>query len=80
MTKQEIKQIVDDLRANKHYKTDTSILDGIGLPDFPKSKIVRKEVIVDFLQWQCRYLNGGINEEELSDCIEALKFHKVIIV
>jgi hypothetical protein len=80
MNKKEIKIVVDELRANKRYGTDTNILDGCGLSDFPKRKMVRKEVIVDFLQYQCRYLNGGIDEEELSSNIETLKVKKVIMI
>lgn len=80
MNKKEIKLVVDELRANKRYGTDTNILDGVGLSDFQKRKVVRKEVIVDFLQYQCRYLSGGIDEEELGSCIESLRFQKVIMV
>ena len=39
-----------------------------------------KEVIVMHLRWQALYLNGNIDEEELSSCLQILKDKKVIMV
>ena len=81
MTKKEIQLVVDELRSGESYP-DVSIspLTGCGLPDFPKKRHVRKEVIVQHLRWQCLYLNGGIDEEELDNCIQILKDKKVIMI
>ena len=81
MTKNEIKEVVDDLRNGKTYPgVDTSPLCGIALSDFPKGKIVRKEVISNMLSWQCQLLNGEIDENELVDCIGWLKEKRVVMV
>ena len=92
MTKQEIKIVIDELRERKSYvdfnsptaarEIDelTAPLCGLGLSDFPKKKIVRKESIVHFLRWQCFYLDGTIHEEELQNCLYLLKEKQVIMV
>ena len=81
MNKAEIKLVVDELREGKSYpETDISPLSGCGLSDFQKGKMIRKEVIVMHLRWQALYLNGNIDEEELSSCLEILKTKKVIMV
>lgn len=81
MTKQEIKLVVDELRSGESYP-DVSIapLTGCGLSDFPKRKHIRKEVIVQHLRWQCLFLNGNIDEEELCYNLEILKDKKVIMI
>lgn len=81
MTKNEIKLVVDELREGKSYPdTDISPLSGCRLIDFPIGKIIRKEVIVMHLRWQALYLNGKIDEEELSSCLEIFKSKKVIMI
>ncbi len=94
MTKYEIQSIIDDLRQGKSY-VDSSLpperymdqifelmapLEGLALPDFEKGKMVRKEAIVHFLRWQCLRLDGTIDEEELSSCVELLKSNRVIMI
>lgn len=81
MTKKEIQTIVNELRDNISYPgIDISPLLGCGLSDFPLKKMIRKEVIVMHLRWQCLFINGNIDEEELSNCLEILKDKKVIMV
>lgn len=81
MLKAEMKIVVDELRNHKYYDNhDIEPLFGIGLPDFVKGKYVAKEVIVNFLALQCRYFNGGIDEDELSNCLFLLKEKQVIMI
>jgi len=81
MTKSEIKSVVNGLRNNVHYEgVSTEPLYGLGLDDFPNSKYVRREVIANFLNWQCMFLDGTIDESELSDCIYLLKKKRVVLV
>ena len=81
MTKKEIKQVVDELRNNISYPdVEISPLTGCGLKEFPERKIIRKEVIVQHLRWQCIYLNGGIDEEELTNNLEIFKWKKIIMI
>ncbi len=80
MTKQDVLVVVKELRENVIYEdVDDSPLHGLGLNDFSVGKYVRKEAIVKFLNWQCRYLGGGIDENELENCISLLKQKKVIM-
>lgn len=81
MNKKEIKQVIDELRNNISYQeVDISLLLGCGLSDFPIGKIIRKEVIVMHLRWQCLFLNGNIDEEELCLNLEIFKTKKIIMV
>lgn len=81
MTKQDIKIVVDELRKGVHYpEVDDTPLHGLALPDFEKGKIVRKEVIVNFLNWQTAFLGGGFDEEELTQDISLLKQKRVVMV
>ena len=81
MNKKEIKLVVDELRKGITYPgVETDPLHGCGLIDFPKHKAVRKEVIVNMLNWQCRYLNGYIDEYELDTMIEIFKIKKIIMI
>lgn len=81
MNKADLKIVVDEFREGKSYPgTEILPLEGCGLPDFPIGKIIRKEVIVMHLRWQALYLNGNIDEEELSSCLDILKTKKVIMV
>jgi hypothetical protein len=81
MTKKEIVTVVNELRTNISYpKVDISPLFGCALNDFPLRKMIRKEVIVMHLRWQCLFLNGNIDEEELCYSLEILKDKKVIMV
>ena len=81
MTKAEIKEVVNDLRNSKTYPgVDTEPLYGLGLSDFTKGKYVRREVISNFLNWQCMFLNGEIDEKELDNCLFLLKNKKVVMV
>lgn len=81
MLKSELKIVVDELRNEKYYENhDIEPLFGIGLIDFIKNKYVTKECIVNFLSYQCRMFNGGIDEEELSNCLFLLKDKRVIMI
>jgi hypothetical protein len=81
MNKADLKIVVNEFRKGISYPmTDISPLSGCGLSDFPIGKIIRKEVIVMHLRWQALYLNGNIDEEELSSCLDILKTKKVIMV
>jgi hypothetical protein len=81
MNKGELKIVVDELRNGTSYpEVDISPLSGCGLHDFPFGKIIRKEVIVMHLRWQCLFFNGKIDEEELCNCLEIFKWKKVIMV
>lgn len=81
MTKKNIQTVVNELRENISYPNiDISPLSGCGLSDFPKRKHIRKEVIVQHLRWQCLFLNGNIDEEELCYNLEILKDKKVIMI
>ena len=81
MTKKDFKTVVDELRQNISYPDiDISPLSGCGLPGFEKGKIIRKEVILMHLRWQCLYLNGTIDEQELCDNLELFKYLKIIMI
>jgi len=81
MTKKEIVTVVNELREGTSYpEVDISPLSGCGLPNFPKNKMIRKEAIVMHLRWQCLFLNGNIDEEELCNDLQLLKENKVIMV
>ena len=90
MRKDEIKQIVDELRQRKSYwNPENGVdslfkmlepLDGVGLPDFPKGKMIPKEVIVQFLRYQCLMMNGSIDYEELEKCIEIFRLKRIIMI
>jgi len=81
MTKHDMQIVVNELRNNISYPdVDSSPLIGCGLQDFPKGKIIRKEVIVQHLRWQCLFLNGCIDEQELSDNLELFKWKKIIMI
>lgn len=81
MTKKDFQAVVDDLRNGTSYPgVDISPLSGCGLSDFPLRKIIRKEAIVMHLRWQCLFLNGNIDEEELCNELELLRTNKVIMV
>lgn len=81
MTKPEIKKVVTDLRNGVTYDNiSTEPLFGIGLSDFPKRKYVRKEVITNFLNYQCMNIDGSIDEPELENCLFYLKDKKVVMI
>jgi hypothetical protein len=81
MNKNDCIIVVDELRNNISYPdVEISPLSGCGLPDFPIGKMIRKEAIVMHLRWQCKYLNGDIDEEQLSEELSILKSKKVIMV
>jgi len=85
MNKKDLKLVVDELRAGKSYPdVDDSALHGIALSDFPKGKVVRKEAVVRFLNYQCRWLfaqdDSEFDEEELTNCLGWLKEKRVVMV
>ncbi len=81
MTKNDVIVLVNELRENVMYPdADDVPLHGLGLPDFQKGKHIRKEAIVKFLNWQCRYLGGGFDEEELTECLRLLKVKRVVMI
>ena len=63
MTKNEIKEVVDEMRQHKTYPdVSTEPLFWFALSDFPTGKFVRKEVIVNMLNWQCACLDGSFDD------------------
>lgn len=88
MTKSESKRLVRALESGENprpdwYENNPGLLEplcGLGLPDFPKGKSVSFEVALYFLRWQCLMLNGNIDEQELSNCLELFKEKKVRIL
>ena len=81
MTKKELQIVVDELRNKiSSPEVDITPLYGCGLSDFPIGKIIRKEVIVMHLRWQCLFLNGNIDEDELCLNLEIFKVKRVIMV
>jgi len=80
MNKAEIKIVTNELREGKTYPgVDTDPLLGLALSDFETGKYVRKEVIVNFLNWQCMYIFGGIDDDELTNCLHLLKKRVVMV-
>lgn len=80
MTKKDVKILMEELRARKTYpEVDDGSLYGLALADFPFGKVVRKEAIVKFLNWQCGRFDGTIDEEELEECIRLFYIKKVIM-
>ena len=81
MTKKEISIVADEFRRHIHYPDiDDTPLYGLGLPDFEKGKYVRKEVVVNFLNWQCGRMDGTVDEEEFENCISLFKEKKVVMI
>jgi hypothetical protein len=83
MTKADIKEIMKDFRAPKKSRltqVDITPLEGLALSSFPKGKFVRKEVIVEFLRYQCTQLNGEVDDKELNDCFFLLTNKKVNMI
>ena len=81
MTKKEIQIVVNELRNNISYPVaDISPLTGCALNDFPKHKYIRKESIVMHLRWQCLFLNGGIDEEELNYNLQIFKDKRIVMI
>jgi hypothetical protein len=81
MTKQDFQTLANELREGTRYPdTDTDVLFGCALTDYPKGLTIRKEVFVEFLRWQCIYLNGGTDEKELSFCFEVFKAKKMMMI
>ena len=73
--------LADELRADISYPdVDPVPLFGCGLNDFPKFKPVRKEAILQHLRWQCKCLDGSIDENQLSEEFQILKEKKVIMI
>ena len=84
MTKQELQTVVRELKSGVQYDgVNIEPLHGLGcsdfLGDFTGKKVVSKEVIVQFLRYQCCCLNGLFDEVELSNDLELLK-RKVMMV
>lgn len=81
MTKTEIHTVVNEIRKGKRYEgVEDTPLHGLALKDFESGKYVRKEAIVNFLNWQCGRFDGTIDEEELQNCISLFKEKRVIMV
>lgn len=49
---------------------DDSIVFGCGLPDFNNGQklVVTLEIVAKFIRWQCQYLGGGWDMEEMQNC------------
>lgn len=81
MNKQDMIIVTNELRDNVTYPgVGIESLSGCGLSDFPHNKPVRKEAIVMHLRWQCIYLNGAIDEEQLSQELTILKKKNIIMI
>ena len=81
MNKRDQKILMDELRAGKTYDgVDTEVLYGCGLPEYEGNKGIAKEVLVNFLNWQCRYLNGGLDYEEMENCFAIFKHKRIIMI
>lgn len=81
MTKDELKEVADEVRAGKSYENSKkSPLMGLALPNFPKETVARKEAIVNHCLWQSARLDGKIDEEELQHTLNLLKEKRVIMV
>jgi len=76
MTKTEIKEVVRDFIDGK---TDSRITLGDvsdnmgGCLYWTKKQMIRKEMIVRFLDFQCRYFDGRVNDQELATCCYIFK-------
>jgi hypothetical protein len=81
MNKNDIRVVVNELRKGTHYPgVEDTPLYGIGLSDFETGKFVRKEAIVNFLNWQCGRFDGTLDEEELTNCVSLFKEKHIIMV
>jgi len=81
MTKKDFQIVVNELRNDVSYPdVDTTPLHGCGLNDYPKRKVICKEVIVQFLRWQCLMMNGNIDEQELNYCLEIFRDKKIVMI
>jgi len=83
MTKKEIKEVVRLFLEDKVDRENISLDDLFntmgGCAFWEEKKHIRKAMVVRFLAYQCRYLNGNVNDQELSDCCNILK-RKVIMI
>lgn len=76
MTKSEIKQVVRDFIEEK---TDRSITLGDvsetmgGCLYWTKKRTIRKEMLARFLDFQCRFMDGRVNDQELANCCYIFK-------
>ena len=87
MTKKEIKQVIRDFTDRKadrsqEYKNITFdqmaiVMEGCAF--WTEKHYIRKEILVKYLEWQARYLNGGVDEQELETCMWVMK-NKVVMV
>jgi hypothetical protein len=86
MNKAELKRAVRELKDGIRYHNDVdqmydmmSPLEGLALSGFGKRKEVSHESVVTFLGYQCRMMNGQVDEEELSELCGLLR-KKVVVV
>lgn len=86
MTKKEIQQVIRDFTDRKadteEYKNITFdqmaiVMEGCAF--WKAKRYIRKEILVKYLEWQARFLNGGVDEQELETCMWVMK-NKIIMV
>ena len=82
MTKSEIKEVVRDFLEDKVDRS-TSLDDLFetmgGCAYWTEKKMIRKEMLVRHLGYQCKQFNGGIDEKELQECCEIFRT-KILMV
>lgn len=80
MTKQELSQAYDIAITNAAdlHDFDIGVFDGFGLPDF-KPVYVRIEQVARLIRWQCQYMDGTWDSENLQDIATVGKTKFLII-
>jgi len=82
MTKTEIKKVIKDFIEEKTDKgiTFENVIDVMGgCYYWTEKRMIRREMVARFLDFQCRYLDGKINDKELQDCCTIFK-RKIIMI
>lgn len=79
MTKSEFTRAVEIATSDRDLGgIDTTILHGCGLPGF-RPVAVALDTVAAVIRWQCCYLGGGLDAEELASCRRIFR-HRVEIV
>ena len=79
MTKTEFTRAVEIATSDRDLSgIDTTILHGYGLPGF-RLVAVALDTVAAVIRWQCCYLSGGLDAEELASCRRVFR-HRVEIV
>jgi hypothetical protein len=84
MNKQDMVRLTMDLENGvptpNSSMLDENPMDGLYLPDFPDRKPVSYDAALSFLRWHCVYMNGNINQTELSEMLEVMRRKRVMIL